>query len=433
MTRLIDLPDPVPVLDEHLLKDESGRTICYLDQAKLQRIADNNNRRIELSGDYSPLVIGHTKDGEAETDSPPIVGYAGDFFVSKGTRQGHKIVPDKAGKKNYLFSRWRVYEEHKETLRKYPRRSVELWTSRWEVDPISLLGATTPDRDLGLVRMSDKGPSVKVMTPNEEEEELMPYEDPNIPSEEDTQPLTLAQLQQTQEFQFLHMLMEQMESQQGPEQEGEMAPEDGQPGQDGMEQEEMGGQDEPAGDYGEEEPEEVDEREPVRRSASFATAGGNNTFVPSGARTRMNRGNNTQRSERIRLARAEAAVDSYGEEVRQLKIQLARAKRETDLLALEAEGIDLDINDELDAVAPTDGPMMDEPRYQAHLEKIVKRYRRTVAPRQTINLAQISRNSGKGGRISPEDRKAAVDRVIRKARSPEDYDKLLAEELGESK
>ena len=76
--KLVELPDPVPILDEHLLKDEKGREITYLDGKKLQRIADNNNRRVVRTGDLAPLVVGHTQDGQNQKQESHM------FLVSVG-------------------------------------------------------------------------------------------------------------------------------------------------------------------------------------------------------------------------------------------------------------------------------------------------------------------------------------------------------------
>lgn len=139
----IVVPD-VPLLDEHVLLDGDQGPV-RIDAAKLARIAANNNSRVERTGDETPVVIGHTRDDAPETDQPPVVGYATNF----------RTGPFAGG--TALYADLKILKSREDEVRKYPRRSVELWLKRLEVDPVSLLGATTPERDLGLLRFSKRG------------------------------------------------------------------------------------------------------------------------------------------------------------------------------------------------------------------------------------------------------------------------------------
>lgn len=132
----------VPILDEHEIPD-GGRDHGRIGGDKLRRIAANNNARISRTGDYTPLVIGHTRDGAAEKDQPEIVGYADNFIVGPW-----------GGGVEALYADFHYMPGKHDLPRRFPRRSVELWMSRWEVDPISVLGATTPERDLGVLMFS---------------------------------------------------------------------------------------------------------------------------------------------------------------------------------------------------------------------------------------------------------------------------------------
>jgi hypothetical protein len=134
----------VPVLDEHKLFDDDGKILAVIDESRLQQIADNNNRKIKETGDEVPLIVGHTNDDDPETKQPPIVGYATDFQVKRLFKTGRKA----------LFATFKFFKDTAHLARQFPRRSVELWLRKWEVDPISLLGAHTPERSLGLLRFN---------------------------------------------------------------------------------------------------------------------------------------------------------------------------------------------------------------------------------------------------------------------------------------
>src|SRR5579859_5194319 len=100
----------------------------------LGRIAANNNRRVKETGDWTPIVIGHTKDNAPENEQPEIVGYASNFTVKPLFRTGRYAI----------HAVCRFFKNKLDKVKNFPRRSVELWVTREEVDPISLLGATSP-------------------------------------------------------------------------------------------------------------------------------------------------------------------------------------------------------------------------------------------------------------------------------------------------
>ena len=131
----------IPVFDEHV-----GDDGVNYDKRRLQCIADNNNRRIDDTGDWCPLVPGHTPD-EPGQEQPEIIGYAGPFKVA---------VIGNVDPRHCIFADFRVHRDHAETFRKNPRRSVELWPEENPddrfFDPIAILGAETPKRPLGMTR-----------------------------------------------------------------------------------------------------------------------------------------------------------------------------------------------------------------------------------------------------------------------------------------
>ena len=109
----------VPVLDQHTCGDD------VYDLDRLKRIADTMNRRTPAA-----IVIGHTSD---DGDEQEIVGYADNWRVVDG----------------YLCCDMHFYD--KETPKRYPRRSAEIWVDYDVVDPIALLGSSPPARPLPLV------------------------------------------------------------------------------------------------------------------------------------------------------------------------------------------------------------------------------------------------------------------------------------------
>jgi len=85
----------VPILDEHVLRDDEGNPLVTFDEKELKRIAARNNRRIKQTGDLIPLVIGHTKDDAPEETQPEIVGYAKDLRVKPFKKTGRKAITAK--------------------------------------------------------------------------------------------------------------------------------------------------------------------------------------------------------------------------------------------------------------------------------------------------------------------------------------------------
>lgn len=125
-----------PVFAEHV--DREGNKFT---RSSMERIAERCNERIEETSDFVPVAIGHNKEGR----DPEVIGFCGPFRIGE------------LGKKNKraaIYGRFRVYKEDHHKVRKYPRLSVELWTSEKRptegyFDPISLLGSETPELDLG--------------------------------------------------------------------------------------------------------------------------------------------------------------------------------------------------------------------------------------------------------------------------------------------
>lgn len=133
--------DDVPIFDEH--KGDDG--VVY-NARLLGRIAKNNNERIEDTGDYVPIVSHHTPEDKDPAKQPEILGFAGPFRLGKiGTKRPRYAI----------LATFKVFKDSLGEFLKRPRRSVEIWPEsspdKRYIDPIAVLGAETPRRDLGLV------------------------------------------------------------------------------------------------------------------------------------------------------------------------------------------------------------------------------------------------------------------------------------------
>jgi len=119
-----------------------------IDHAKLQEIANLNNKRVAETGDKVPLIMGHTEDGKGDKE---VVGYASNFEVKDFFATGKKG----------LSSTFEVFANCADQVRKFPRRSIELLMNSGKLTAIALLGGTQPERDLGLMQFSSEGPNLK--------------------------------------------------------------------------------------------------------------------------------------------------------------------------------------------------------------------------------------------------------------------------------
>lgn len=139
----VTVPD-VKVLDEHELDGDNGKPAAYVDRAVLEEIARNNNNRVLTTGDPAPLIVGHTSD-DPRAPERPVVGYAVNYRVKESR-------DPTTGRVSYaIHTDYKVRKDREHVIEDFPRRSVELWLGRKELDPIALLGGTTPERDLGVI------------------------------------------------------------------------------------------------------------------------------------------------------------------------------------------------------------------------------------------------------------------------------------------
>lgn len=136
----VRVPDVV-VFSEHATTLRDGTPVVY-DREALEQIAANCNRRIEETGNYAAICIGHTEKGD---DEKPLIGFAGPFRVEE--RNGRAVI----------VADFHIFKDERETLRRFPRPSPEVWIpkdgfdpKRIFLDPIAMLGAETPRLDLGM-------------------------------------------------------------------------------------------------------------------------------------------------------------------------------------------------------------------------------------------------------------------------------------------
>lgn len=151
----------VPIFDEH----EGDDGVVY-DERLLRAIADNCNRRIQTTGDWCPAVVAHTRDREDKAtvdDDPQVIGLCGPFYVADFTNGDGRQV-------KAIHCHFWIFPEEEKTFLRNPRRSVEIWPEERPedryFDPIALLGAETPKRDLGMIysrRRPGREPSRRCM------------------------------------------------------------------------------------------------------------------------------------------------------------------------------------------------------------------------------------------------------------------------------
>lgn len=146
----------VTVFAEHETTSRDGRRLRF-GPAELAAVCERCNQRIRDTGDYAAVVIGHTPaPGDRNGKEPELIGFAGPFRVARlpageDGDPGDGSLRGRVG----IMATLHIYKEDVHKLKKYPRRSPELWLEdRYEemfLDPIALLGAEAPRLDMGLL------------------------------------------------------------------------------------------------------------------------------------------------------------------------------------------------------------------------------------------------------------------------------------------
>jgi len=144
----------VAIFSEHETKTPEGEPQRF-DQDALQRLIDRGNERIEASGDYAAVCVGHTHDPDdpnGAEEQPEVIGAMGPYRLGL---LGH---PGRQQKYAILADLW-IRRDKIDKYNAHPRRSVELWYEHdrpaW-IDPLSLL-TEAPRLDLGLTPLIPTG------------------------------------------------------------------------------------------------------------------------------------------------------------------------------------------------------------------------------------------------------------------------------------
>ena len=374
------------VLDPHTLRDKGGKTLVNVDESMLAKIAANQNKRIAETGDATPLVIGHTRDGEREGEAPELVGYATDWKLQKFYKTG----------KRALSCTFHIFKKAADRVRKFPRRSVELWLDSLTIDPISLLGATTPERDLGLLRLSKQSSGSKLVATHDDSGELTV--DDNTQQVVDA---VLEAIKSTDVWQYMTQKMQQegsdAESSAGA---GDDSPLGGPGG---------GGEYDPQGEQG-----LLDalggaggadaggvpggDEEPMQMAAG--APGGGNTFAPGMGGMGGMDAEKPNRYSKISFQKLARENEDMKSTLNTLLMRYQRSEREKELIKLESEGYMLDRDEELNLCGN-----LDNNQFQQHVQRVRLRYQRAPMGAQPYMEQTAHVNRGR----SMEDAKSVAE------------------------
>jgi len=411
----------VPILDEHVLTARDGDVEAVVDAAFLEDVADNCNGRFAATGDAVPLVIGHTVPDAPESEQPPIVGYATNFRVGDFNDTGRQAI----------YCDFHVRRERESALRDYPRRSVELWVRKREIDPISLLGATTPERDLGILRYSRTDTD-----PFHYARECPPMQKPTKYAADDADAIKDAEKNESSGMREVSSKLDKLMEMLAPllqvlnEGEGgeEAADEDadsgvGEGAADGDEADAEaeggygdddllgpdGGEDADVAAEAETQPKPQPEGDGEKKEAAkfrdnpvrFGSAGGNSTYLPQV--TKMQRKDDD-------VVKLQRQIDSQSRQYEDLKLKYARSEADKLVRGLEDEGYQFaDRSEDVEMLA-----RLDEKMQQKFVEKIKKNYRRESVAIGTGDLHRYSREqvgSGEPGPKTPAEVQEAISKL----------------------
>lgn len=141
----------VPLVDTVELNRDGKR--YDLDDAFLHDVVANHYRREKETGDLPVVIVGHNSDDQL--GDKPVHGYA----------KSLRVQPLANSQRNAIYGDIWVHKDFAPNLKKFPRRSAELWYGAKQLDAIALLGATPPQRDLGLLKFSCTPTDEKISMP----------------------------------------------------------------------------------------------------------------------------------------------------------------------------------------------------------------------------------------------------------------------------
>ena len=126
----------VPIVDEHV-DDTSPKPFDKLTGDLFEEVF-NSTKGYEDRGAYAAVIIGHTTGDEKDTYRE-VVGHIRNFKMT-GKAPNRQIVGD------FFFAT--AFFDAAILTNLYPRRSSEISSVDWRIDPVALLGATSPARPL---------------------------------------------------------------------------------------------------------------------------------------------------------------------------------------------------------------------------------------------------------------------------------------------
>lgn len=392
--------DDVPIFDE----DELNPT------EKLMRICEVNNNRIMDTGDKIPLVIGHTTEGATEKEQPEIVGWASNLKLGTIGNLNPRSV---------ITATWEILKDCADEVKKYPRRSIELWLDDYIIDPIALLGASRPAKNLGLLTFSaEKQSKITKYFEDKEEIEMDKTDIINLITEIMNQSELAAAVKKIMEDHARLEHQEQAEEQPEADQEGVETEQDAEeaaetPEEEASETEEVAQEAEEHPELSDETVEQIVEDHEVAKEE--ATPGAGNTFVPAieGDEDEKKKKKNELQGEvvkyqaevnqyKIDLETKNAIVEKYAAELKKvaderndLVNKYKMAVREKDLVVLSHQySFDKDV--ELKEVES-----MDDAQYDQHINIIKTRYNKVPLDRGFVSPIQTEQIGGKE-RLSQE-------------------------------
>lgn len=294
----------------------------------LETLVEKNNNREKSTCDLAPIVVGHTDPERMEHEQPPIIGYAKNYrlanFMERPT-----IIADLFIRKDKL----KLYKDH-------PRRSPEIFDDGI-IDPISVLGATSPRNDLAL-RFQKKTNNPTTYSNRRK-----------MDTNNDLVAQVLEALKSSDVFKWCES---KMQEEQAPVE--EVAPVED------AEQFES--------NVLEDAEEQDDEATPMKRKFSEE-----DEAEDKGDKLKAKKcmSKDKIRLERDELARKYSRLESQNANMKErfakLERQTRRAERERDLLRLREQGFEFEMNDELDTV--TDQTPERFAKYLAHIKKNYRR------------------------------------------------------------
>lgn len=147
----LNKPDPskyhieynVPLVDTFQL-ERRGRNFD-VDDGYLHELVANAYRREKSTGDYPVLYDGHSKDPNRK---------------SYGFTKNHTVRKFGNTDRNAIYGDMWIEKDKLSEVKSLPRRSCEIAYDLKQLDGVALLGATSPERDLGMLHLSREIPEM---------------------------------------------------------------------------------------------------------------------------------------------------------------------------------------------------------------------------------------------------------------------------------